>query len=51
MSDNFLVKWEVNFTRMPNWLLNFKDAKANFFSAARYGMATQFVWDNKYVST
>ena len=29
--------------------MNFKDAKANFFSAARYGMATQFVWDDKYV--
>ena len=25
MSDTFLVKWEVNFTRMPNWLLTFKD--------------------------
>ena len=32
MSDNFLVKWEVNFTRMPNWLLNFKDAKGNTLS-------------------
>ena len=32
MSDNFLVKWEVNFTRMPNWLLNFKDAQGNTLS-------------------
>ena len=29
--------------------MDFKDAKANFFNAARYGMATQFVWDGKYV--
>jgi CBS domain-containing protein len=27
--------------------LDFKDAKANFFNAARYGMATQFKWNNK----
>ena len=32
MSDNFLVKWEVNVTRMPNWLLNFKDAQGNTLS-------------------
>jgi CBS domain-containing protein len=29
--------------------MDFKDAKANFFNAARYGMATQFVWDGKYI--
>lgn len=29
--------------------MDFKDAKANFFNAARYGMATQFFWNNKYV--
>lgn len=31
--------------------VNFKDAKSNFFNAARYGMATQFIWNNKYVSS
>jgi CBS domain-containing protein len=31
--------------------MDFKDAKANFFNAARYGMATQFIWNNKYVSS
>ena len=31
--------------------MDFKDAKQNFFSAARYGMATQFYWDNKFVSS
>lgn len=25
MSDNFLVRWEVNFTRIPNWLLTYRD--------------------------
>lgn len=29
---------------------DFKDIKANFYKAARYGMATQFVWDNRLVS-
>ncbi|NNK82279.1 MAG: CBS domain-containing protein [Flavobacteriaceae bacterium] len=29
--------------------MDFRDAKANFFNAARYGMATQFVWDGKYI--
>lgn len=29
--------------------MDFKDAKANFFNAARYGMATQFYWNNNYV--
>ncbi|TYA52176.1 CBS domain-containing protein [Formosa maritima] len=30
---------------------DFKDVKSNFFSAARYGMATQFLWDGKYISS
>jgi len=30
---------------------DFKDVKSNFFSAARYGMATQFYWNNKYISS
>ena len=30
---------------------DFKDVKSNFFNAARYGMATQFYWDGKYVSS
>ncbi|WP_298237268.1 CBS domain-containing protein [uncultured Algibacter sp.] len=30
---------------------DFKDTKSNFFNAARYGMATQFYWDGKYVSS
>ncbi|WP_136482728.1 CBS domain-containing protein [Cognatitamlana onchidii] len=30
---------------------DFKDVKNNFFSAARYGMATQFYWNGKYVSS
>ncbi|GAA3591755.1 CBS domain-containing protein [Flavivirga amylovorans] len=29
---------------------NFKDIKSNFFSAARYGMATQFFWNGNYIS-
>jgi CBS domain-containing protein len=29
--------------------MDFRDAKANFFNAARYGMATQFVWENKLI--
>ena len=29
--------------------MNFKDAKSNFFNAARYGMSTQFIWDDKFV--
>ena len=37
--DNIHEKW------------NFKDVKSNFFSAARYGMATQFLWDGKYISS
>lgn len=32
-------------------LMDFKDAKANFFSAARYGMATQFMWNDQFVSS
>lgn len=30
---------------------DFKDVKTNFFNAARYGMATQFYWNGKYVSS
>jgi CBS domain-containing protein len=30
---------------------DFKDVKTNFFSAARYGMATQFYWNGKYISS
>ena len=30
---------------------DFKDTKSNFFNAARYGMATQFYWNGKYVSS
>ncbi|WP_282122545.1 CBS domain-containing protein [Algibacter mikhailovii] len=30
---------------------DFKDVKNNFFNAARYGMATQFYWNGKYVSS
>lgn len=29
--------------------MHFKDAKANFFNAARHGMATQFYWNNEFV--
>ncbi|PNQ74824.1 CBS domain-containing protein [Hanstruepera neustonica] len=29
----------------------FKDVKSNFFNAARYGMGTQFIWDNEYISS
>ena len=32
-------------------IMDFKDAKSNFFSAARYGMSTQFNWNNKIVSS
>lgn len=31
--------------------MDFKDAKTNFFIAARYGMAGQFKWKNKMVSS
>jgi len=31
--------------------MNFREVKANFFSAARYGMATQFYWNNHYISS
>ncbi|MFL1010534.1 CBS domain-containing protein [Flavisericum labens] len=37
--DNIHKKWD------------FKDVKTNFFNAARYGKATQFYWDGKYVSS
>ena len=30
---------------------DFKDVKTNFFNAARYGMATQFYWNGKYISS
>jgi CBS domain-containing protein len=30
---------------------DFKDVKANFFNAARYGVAAQFYWNGNYVST
>jgi len=31
--------------------MNFKDVKGNFFNAARYGMAAQFQWDGKLISS
>jgi len=31
--------------------MNFKDAKSNFFNAARYGMSTQFYWNESYISS
>ena len=31
--------------------MNFKDVKGNFFNAARYGMAAQFYWDGKLISS
>jgi CBS domain-containing protein len=31
--------------------MNFKDAKSNFFNAARYGMSTQFYWNNNYITS
>ncbi len=31
--------------------MDFKEVKANFFRAARYGMGSQFYWDGKYVSS
>jgi CBS domain-containing protein len=31
--------------------MNFKDVKSNFFSAARYGMGTQFKWNGKIISS
>ena len=31
--------------------MDFRDAKKNFFNAARYGMAAQFHWDGKIIST
>ena len=29
--------------------MDFKDAKTNFFNAARYGMSAQFYWNNEYI--
>ena len=31
--------------------MSFKDAKSNFFNAARYGMAAQFHWDDQLLSS
>ena len=31
--------------------MSFKDAKSNFFNAARYGMAAQFHWDGELLSS
>ncbi len=31
--------------------MDFKDAKGNFFNAARYGMGAQFHWDGKLISS
>jgi CBS domain-containing protein/gamma-glutamylcysteine synthetase len=31
--------------------MDFKDAKSNFFNGARYGMAAQFYWDGKLISS
>ncbi|MBT8264458.1 MAG: CBS domain-containing protein [Muriicola sp.] len=31
--------------------MDFKDIKSNFFNAARYGMAAQFYWDGKLISS
>ncbi|QRM88672.1 CBS domain-containing protein [Lacinutrix sp. WUR7] len=31
--------------------MDFKDAKSNFFSAARYGMAAQFKWNGEIISS
>ena len=31
--------------------MDFKDIKGNFFNAARYGMAAQFYWDGKLISS
>ena len=31
--------------------MDFKDIKSNFFIAARYGMAAQFYWNNKFITT
>ncbi|WP_340076313.1 CBS domain-containing protein [Leptobacterium sp. I13] len=31
--------------------MDFKDAKSNFFNAARYGMATRFYWDGELISS
>ncbi len=31
--------------------MDFRDVKSNFFNAARYGMATQFIWRGKHISS
>lgn len=30
-------------------IMDFRDARSNFFNAARYGMATQFKWMNQFI--
>ena len=32
-------------------MMDFRDAKSNFFNAARYGMTTQFYWDGELISS
>lgn len=32
-------------------VMDFKDVKTNFFAAARYGLATQFIWEGKTISS
>ena len=32
MSDNFSVRWEVAFTRIPNWLLTYRDSEGSSLS-------------------
>ena len=32
-------------------VMDFSDAKSNFFNAARYGMAAQFYWDGELISS
>ena len=32
-------------------VMDFKDVKTNFFSAARYGLASQFIWEGKTISS
>lgn len=31
--------------------MDFRDVKSNFYNAARYGMATQFIWEDKHISS
>ena len=32
-------------------VMDFKDVKTNFFAAARYGLASQFIWEGKTISS